>query len=237
MRNVLMLAVSAMLAACGVGNATTTGVNPATDQGASAPKGAVNGADYSVGNAAADNVGTAGGDQYSDGHLPANWYHGAGDILILEGEGLSFAQPGLHPARFIDFGLTRDVVVRAVTMIRGRPSGSGRTMRCGGGPMDFTAFGAIVLNFRHGRFVGWVLNPGVRPLIETDLGLGIGTPRDQVGYGDQDLERVVDSPQGPRFEVNGIGGFLRSHRPDARVTRLYAGATCFAPTPSLARAG
>jgi hypothetical protein len=234
MRNFLILAASAALAACGSGHAATMDAaqaNAAETEAMSAASLVENdSSDHAVMNAAADPSYIAESER-SSGHLPVNWAHQPGDILILEGGGFSFAQPGLHPYRFIDFRLPRDTVVRAVTIIRGRPSGSGRDLRCRGAPMDFTAFGALVLNFRHGRFVGWVLNPGARPLIETDLGLGIGTPRDQVGYGDEDLTSTRNTPLGPQFEINAIGGYLSSNRPNARVTRLYSGATCFARTP------
>ena len=234
MRNYLVLAVSAMLTACGVGNAAEIGAdqsNEASAPAASEAEMSVNASEgTAVTNAASDPAYLAESERTS-GHLHDNWAHQRGDKLILEGGGFSFAQPGLHPYRYIDFGLPRDTVVRAVTIIRGRPSGSGRVARCRSEPMDFTAYGALVLNFRHGRFVGWVLNPGARPLIETDLGLGIGTPRDQVGYGDQDLTSTRATTLGPQFEINEIGGYLSSNRPNARVTRLYSGATCFARTP------
>ena len=130
-------------------------------------------------------------------------------------------------------GGASDTVVRAVTIIRGRPSGSGRDLRCRGAPMDFTAFGALVLNFRHGRFVGWVLNPGARPLIETDLGLGIGTPRDQVGYGGEDLTSTRNTPLGPQFEVSAGGlwlGQVDLAWPESRLVVEYEGAYHFEGT-------
>jgi hypothetical protein len=234
MRNISTLALAVLLAACGTGHAAEIGANQ--DNAAIAPTASEaevpndEPAGTAAMNAAADPAYIAESERTS-GHLPANWAHQAGDILILEGGGFSFAQPGLHPYRYIDFRLPRATAVRAVSMMRGRPTGSGRTLHCRGGPMDFTAFGALVLNFRQGRFVGWVLNPGARPLIETDLGLGIGTPREQVGYGGEDLESTRNTPLGPQFEVSGIGGYLSSNRPNARVTRLYSGATCFARTP------
>jgi len=235
MRNASMLAVSAILAACGVGNAASRGPDPANSVSAQSVSGAetANNESEEVGavDAATENAAAADAYPSLDGHVPANWYHYRDDILILEGGGLSFAQPGLHPARFIDFGLPRAVVVNVVAMIRGRPSGRGRITPCVGGPMEFTAFGPLVLNFRRGRFVGWVLSPGARPRIETDLGLGIGTPRSEVEYGDEYPRYVGHSPRRAQFEVAEIGGFLSSNRPNARVTRLYSGATCFARTP------
>jgi len=237
MRHFSILAVSVLLAACGIGNAASRSADQAdpvsvqVNSGAEAEAEAEAAQGIGAMNAAITNASMAEADLYPDGHVPANWYHMIGDILVLEGGGFSFAQPGLHPARYIDFGLPRATVIDAVTIIRGRPSGSGRIARCAGGPLDFTAYGALVLNFRHDRFVGWVLNPGARPSIETDLGLGIGTPRDQVAYGDEDPTYIGNSPRGPQFEVAEIGGFLSSNRPNARVTRLYSGATCFARTP------
>lgn len=241
LRSLAILAVSAMLSACGVGNAADREGSPAGS--VSAQTNSDSGADlnqyesFALTNAAAEDAQGADPDLYPDGHLPANWNHMPGDRILIESEGLSISQPGLHPARFIDFGLPRDVVVRAVAIIRGRATRSGRTVRCRGGPMDFTAFGPLILNFRHGRFVGWILNPGSRPIIEADLGLSTGIPREWVGYGDDDL-RIIGRSQGRvQFEVGGIGGFLGSNRPHARVTRLYAGATCFARTPTVPRDG
>jgi hypothetical protein len=234
MRNFSTLALAALLAACGTGHAATTDADPANlaSVGTIAEEAAdLNSESFAVVNAATEDAQSADSDSYPDGHLPRNWAHQQGDIVVLVDQGLSFAQPDLHPYRYIDFGLPRATAIRGVSMMRGRPTGSGRTQHCRGGPMDFTSFGALVLNFRHGRFVGWVLNPGARPAIETDLGLGIGTPRAEVGYGGEDLTSTRGSPRGPQFEVGGIGGFLGSNRSNARVTGLYAGATCFARTP------
>jgi len=236
LRALAVLIVATMLSACGVCKAADRDGGPAgsvSSQTNSNSDAAVNLSESdAVTNAAADDVESAQTDNYPDGHLPANWNHMPGDRVLIESEGLSISQPGLHPSRYIDFGLPRDVVVRAVSIMRGRATGSGRTARCAHGPMDFTAFGPLILNFRHGRFVGWILNPGSRPVIEADLGLTTGIPREWVGYGDDDVRIISRSRRRVQFEVGGIGGFLAGNRPHARVTRLYAGATCFARTPT-----
>lgn len=234
MRNILALTVSALLTGCGSGHAAPVGADQSNTASVE-PNSVMEAVDSDFGasavvNAATDPAYMAEAAAH-DGHLPANWAHQRGDILVLQDGGFSFAQPGLHPYRYIDFRLPRATVLRGVSIIRGRPTSSGRKPQCRGGPMDFTAFGALVLNFRHGAFVGWELSRPATPRIETFLGLGVGTPRAWAGYGGEDVTSTRNSPRGPQFEVGGIGGFLSSSRPDARVTGLYAGETCFARTP------
>src|SRR5262245_11668376 len=98
-----------------------------------------------------------------DPHTPAGWHRYPGDVIRITGEGLAFTQSGLHPARFIDFGLRREDVDKEVRRMRGAPTGRGRVARCRGGAMEFTTFGKLRLNYRKGRFVGWVLDEGAAP--------------------------------------------------------------------------
>ena len=145
-----------------------------------------------------------------------------GQELRLIPGGLASGAPGLHTNRIFEFGMPRAEVVAAVAAIRGRATGSDANRECGAGPMEFTSFGTLTLNFQNGLFVGWSLDgpPGAQP-IEEEYGLGIGTTRADLTDGDRD-DADETSTLGVEFDAGGIHGLLGTNAPDA-VVPTYGG--------------
>lgn len=147
--------------------------------------------------------------------------------LRLASGGFLATASGPGPARTIAFGAPRSEAVAAVSAILGPASEEGSNEECGAGPMQFTHFGTLSLNFQNDAFVGWFLRrPARTPPLRSATGVGIGTPRDQiVGEGQGPLE-VSETSIGTQFEVGGIFGLLSGPEPDAAVTDLWAGTNC-----------
>jgi hypothetical protein len=150
-----------------------------------------------------------------------------GQELRLIAGGLASGTPGLHTNRIFEFGMPKAEIVAAVAAIRGPATGSETNQSCGAGPMEFTKFGPLTLNFQNGLFVGWSLDgpPAAQP-IEEEYGLGIGTLRDHLSGDDGEPARIETSTLGVEFEAEGISGLLGSDAPDAVVTHLWAGTNC-----------
>lgn len=149
-----------------------------------------------------------------------------GQELRLIPGGLASGAPGLHTNRLFEFGQPKAVILAAVAAIRGPATGSDGNGECGAGPMDFTRFGTLTLNFQNGRFVGWSLDgPPAVPPIEEEMGLGIGTARADLD-GDREPARIETSTLGVEFDAGGIHGLLSSSAPDSTVTHLWAGTNC-----------
>ena len=139
--------------------------------------------------------------------------------LALDGEGLRLASGA--SATPIPFGTARDAVVEAVGKSLGAPpSEQGRNEECGSGAQDYVGWkDGITLWFQDGGFVGW---DSKGKLTSAD-GVGLGTQRDRITA--RELE-VSETSLGEEFSSGGISGLFASGAPDAKVTALWAGATC-----------
>lgn len=151
-----------------------------------------------------------------------------GQELRLSGNGLETASPGLHSSGRLEFGQSREEVLAAVSAIRGQPTETGRNAECPSGPIDFAAYGPLVLNFRDGKFVGWVMDDAATPPIEEEYGLRVGWTREDLTQSDQGPATFENGSLGPEFDFGGIGGLLDGNGPNARVTELFSGVTCYA---------
>jgi hypothetical protein len=147
--------------------------------------------------------------------------------LRLVEDGFATGHPGLHSSGSIEFGQPKDQVIAAVAAIRGRPT-AGRNAECPSGAVDYASFGPLDLHFQDGKFAGWVLDGAANPPIENEWGVAIGKRRSEIGDGDRDPPRFEQTSLGPEFSVEGIGGMLDGNTPNARVTTLFSGVSCFA---------
>ena len=147
------------------------------------------------------------------------------NIELVE-DGFTSGSVGLHHNNMIRFGQPQAQVVEQVTAILGSPSETGRNNDCPSGAVDFVNYGSLGLHFEGGRFVGWVLD-GPSPALETYHGLAVGTQRSALV---DELAAEVDSNStlGTEVSVNGVGALLSGPGPEARVTNLFSGVTCFA---------
>ena len=147
--------------------------------------------------------------------------------LRLAGGGLTAGQPGLHPSQVHEFGMPRAAAVAAIAAIRGAPTGEDANQECGAGPMQFTRFGNLTLNFQNGRWVGWDLSgPPASPPLRTEWDLGIGSARADLDDGDRDQAVVSQTSLGTEFSVGDIHGLLSGPAANATVTHMWAGTDC-----------
>ena len=144
------------------------------------------------------------------------------DMLRLNGGGLAFGTPGLHSRDHWEFGLSRAETIEAIAGAVGPATGAGENSACAAGPMQFTRFGPVTLNFQEDRWVGWDMAWQTMPTIATEDGLAIG-----VGRNDLDTDAVVrQTTRGTEFEVDGINGMLSGPSPDATITHMWSGTIC-----------
>lgn len=139
--------------------------------------------------------------------------------LVLAGNGLQIGGPD-GAASYLAFDVPKADALQALTRALGRPPGkSGANEECGGGSQDFAEWeGDIIAWFAEDRFVGWE-SKGER---KTADGLGIGSRRSSMPQ-----FQVEKSSLGVEFSGStGLYGLLESTTPEARVTALWAGATC-----------
>lgn len=80
--------------------------------------------------------------------------------------------------------------------------------------------------FARGRFVGWSLGSDDRGPSSAS-GLRVGIARGELEKGASTVE-IRRSTLGTEFQSGGIGGLLDSADAEARVSNLWAGATCIA---------
>jgi hypothetical protein len=152
-----------------------------------------------------------------------------GRQLRIGGWGLSAGSRGLHPSSTWEFGLPRPEILRVIAAIRGPATGRDRNARCRGGPMDFTHFGPLTLNFQHGRWVGWSLaGRETDEAIQSEYGIGLRVRREYVlGFDFEEGEGSVrHTRRGTEFVVDDLHGLLSGPGRRARVTYLWAGANC-----------
>jgi len=153
----------------------------------------------------------------------------AAPLVALDGEGLRLVlQSGA--TRLLAFGAPRAQAERALGGSLGTAERS-EMAECGAGPLGFTRFGPLQLVFQDGVFVGWLVD-GAGNLSTMD-GLAIGSTAAHVQAA-RKLERISGSTLGEEFTLGSradegpaIGGLFAGAGPDARVTALFAGTTCF----------
>jgi hypothetical protein len=151
-----------------------------------------------------------------------------GQQLHLAEGGFTWGSPGLHHANTIEFGQAQADVTRALSDILGPPSRTGRNAECPTGAVDVATFGTLDVHFQDGKFVGWVLDGQMNPVLETYHGLKIGQARGEISAGDGEETSFEQSSLGSEFSAGGVGGMLDGSGPNAKVSTLFSGVTCFA---------
>lgn len=152
----------------------------------------------------------------------------AAPVLAIDGEGLRLFNPATGSARPITFGTTRVTTLSSLAF-RGEPKFA-RLEECGAGPLDQAAWSdGLRVYFQDGKFAGWALdarvNDGtIRPAITTASGIGPGSTRAELQ--DAYSARVMQSTLGTEFTAGDLAGLLDGAGPRARITNLWAGASC-----------
>lgn len=149
--------------------------------------------------------------------------------LTLVHDGLMLVPGQGDPPRSFAFGTPRAAVEDLAGRLVGAVTNRSRNDECGAGPIDFTEYGSLTLNFQDDRFVGWFAGEGTR--VPTADGVVPGVTRAHL-ESTLTVAMILDTTLEGEFEYAGrggaaIGGFLDGDGQDARVTALYAGTNCF----------
>ena len=123
------------------------------------------------------------------------------------------------------------VIEDALARVAGQLDDRSTNEECGAGPMAFTRFDAMTLNFQGGKFVGWFLgNENGALEYSTPSGIGIGTTRAKAKESVSIVD-VEDSTLGEEFSIgtgdNAIGGMFAAPGDAAKIDALFAGVNCF----------
>jgi hypothetical protein len=143
---------------------------------------------------------------------------------VLEAGGLGVQAPGVVRQK-ISFGDLATTASAAVTAVYGRPTLVTTLEECGAGPLEVTVFDGLSLAAQENKFVGWSLDGrGGQPLPSSQSGIRIGSTRRSI----EKAHRIVafESSLGTEFTADGFTGLLSGAGATARVTHLWAGATC-----------
>lgn len=152
----------------------------------------------------------------------------AGPALAVEGEGLRLFDRDTGAARPLSFGTAQAALLGALRF-RG-PPGTGTNGECGAGPLDYASWpDGLTLYFQKGTFFGWALgaraaNPAGRPALATAAGIGPGSSRADLD--DAYAARIMPSTLGTEFAAGDLFGLLDGPGPYARISNMWAGASC-----------
>lgn len=143
--------------------------------------------------------------------------------LAVDGEGLRLIDPASGSARPIGFGTPQGAVMGALAF-RG-PAEAGRNEECGAGPLDIANWpDGLTLYFQDGAFVGWWVRDPSKGAITTVSGIGTGSTRADLNKV-QTIE-VAETSLGTEFSSGAMAGLLDGPGREAKVTALWAGASC-----------
>ncbi|MBN8843677.1 MAG: hypothetical protein J0H88_10555 [Sphingomonadales bacterium] len=151
--------------------------------------------------------------------------------ISLDGEGLRFVDKTSGKTSLLAFGIPRAQAEEALARVEGKADDRSTNEECGAGPMEFTRFDAMTLNFQDGKFVGWFLgNENGASEYSTMSGIGIGTTRAKAKQSVSIID-VEDSTLGEEFSIgsgeNAVGGMFAEPGEAAKIEALFAGANCF----------
>ncbi|MBJ7441442.1 MAG: hypothetical protein JHD35_20820 [Sphingopyxis sp.] len=151
--------------------------------------------------------------------------------VSLDGEGLRFVDKSSGKASLLAFGVPRAQAEAALANVAGKEDDRSTNDECGAGPMQFTRYDAMTLNFQDDKFVGWFLGnePGAAAF-STISGIAIGTTRAKAGESVSIID-VEDSTLGEEFSIgageNVVGGMFAAPGDAAKIDALFAGVNCF----------
>lgn len=120
-----------------------------------------------------------------------------------------------HP---VPFGTDRSATEVELVPLLGEPSSRDSNPECGAGPMEFSHYAGLTLNFQQGKFVGWSANAA--PWL----------PGETRGEMAGKIEMMKDSTLGHEFTMGEgeqiVSGLFDGEGPDARVSDMWAGTNC-----------
>ncbi len=145
--------------------------------------------------------------------------------LALDGEGLRTFIIATGASRAIPFGIAKADALRMLESVQGAPpQEQGENIDCGSTNAIWSD--GLTVWFARDKFVGWSLASTGSPL-STAGGLMLGTTRSELENG-ASVAKIAKTSLGEEFTAGDVAGLLDSAAADARVTILWAGATCIA---------
>ncbi len=146
---------------------------------------------------------------------------------ILDARGLSIGRNPGTATHFV-FGAPRAAVEVAGDKWLGKGERSANE-ECGAGPMEFTRYGGLTLNYLQGKLVGW--RAETDPAVVTSDGIMPGKLLRDLEV-TRSARFVEDSTLDGEFDYlaadgQQIGGFASGTGRDATIESLYAGTNCF----------
>ena len=151
--------------------------------------------------------------------------------VSLDGEGLRFVDKASGKTSLLAFGVPRAQAETALANVAGKEDDRSTNEECGAGPMEFTRYDAMTLNFQDGKFAGWFLGnePGAN-IYSTMNGIAIGTTRAKAAESVTIVD-LEDSTLGEEFSIGTgdtvIGGMFAAPGDEAKIDALFAGTNCF----------
>ena len=151
--------------------------------------------------------------------------------VSLDGEGLRFVDKTTGKTSLLAFGVPRAEAEQALARVMGKEDDRRTALVVGAGPMEFTRYDAMTLNFQDGKFAGWFLGnePGAENY-STMSGIAVGTPRAKAAASVK-LVAIEDSTLGEEFSLgegeNVVGGMFAAPGDAAKIDALFAGTNCF----------
>jgi hypothetical protein len=147
---------------------------------------------------------------------------------VLDADGVIFDSRAGKTQEFV-FGAQRAEVDAIAERMLGRPDELTENDECGGGPMQFSRYGPLTLNFQDGKLVGWLAREG--PQVVTTDGIRPGTFMRDLKVA-RSARMIEGSTLEGEFDYlaadgNTIGGFAKGEGRDAKIESLYAGVNCF----------
>jgi hypothetical protein len=147
---------------------------------------------------------------------------------VLDAGGVTFASSAGKTEEFA-FGTPREAVDKVAERFFGPADERSDNAECGAGPMAFSRYGPLTLNFQDDKLVGWLAREG--PQVVTSDGIRPGTRMRDLKVA-RSARMIPDSTLEGEFDYlaadgHSIGGFAVGEGRDAKIDSLYAGVNCF----------
>ena len=147
---------------------------------------------------------------------------------VLDAEGVTFDSPAGRTLEF-EFGAPREAVDAMAMRMFGPADDVSANRECGAGPMEFSRYGPLTLNFQDDRLVGWLAREG--PQVVTSDGIRPGGLMRDLRVA-RSARMIAGSTLKGEFDYlaadgHPIGGFAKGEGRDATIESLYAGVNCF----------
>ncbi len=145
---------------------------------------------------------------------------GGKDTLDLLASGLSVPAQDGDQLLEVPFGSVRAATEASLAAVLGEEIERGETAECPPGPMQWTQYEGVTLNFQEDRFVGWFATEPYLPLETRGELIAAGS-----------VTMFEDSTLGEEFtignpELRTISGLFADEGDEAQVIGLWAGLNC-----------